>query len=304
MALVACVCGARAQQMRIDGNSVNLSAARPTVPAGALRMASLTGVRAPSGFALKGASGGTFGPYAYRTGAPVGSAVNAYRLHLENDGRFYLEPMRGGSSPSLGPFDYRDGAVVTIGSNRLTLALLPSRVAGVCGHADAVAPPPVLALAPRRAALVQPLLSLRAALQALDQRVRQETADVILEGVPTVIGPRGIRRDNVIVRSRSDREQAMRSAESSAALLLERFVRDHMPLKLGVAADGAFVSPALGPGAYLLCGMVRVRDSASEPALPSRLAVWWTEFDVGRHETLRFAFSADNAIGWRSIFAP
>jgi hypothetical protein len=270
---------------------------RPQI-AGVPEMAFLHGTAAPAGFMLRHAGGDIFGPFEYRDGARVGSDAFACLLRPRDAGSFELEDPRDGARQ--GPLAYRDGTVVTFGTNRFTVLRLPSRIAGSCRHAGARAAP-VVALAPWRETLLRPLLALRENLLALEQRVEIETAPVVLEGVPTIRGPRGHRRDNVIARSKRDVEAGLHAADVGAGGHIERFMRDHMT-KLQVAADGAFASPPLAPGTYLLCAMTRLPASGGSARTSARPAIWWTLAAVGPHEIVSYTLTAENAIDWRAVF--
>jgi hypothetical protein len=291
------------QQLDIGSRTVMPGVEAPRASTAPLAMHSLPGVMRPASFMLERGDSQRFGPYDYLEGTRIGSATAGLVLRVADANSFHLENPRDNSR--RGPFPYRDGAELTVGTNLFRVLRLPSRIAGHWRIGGALPGASATLAVASRPAAAGAMVELRAQLQALDERVRRESADVLFEGVPTVRGPPGFRRDNIVTRSQRDRDNARHTAEASAALLIERFVRQHMPLKLSVGADGAFASPALPPGGYILCGLARVRDARPpNPGSPSRLAVWWTECELGKHDLVTYSLDDGNAIGWSGIFKP
>lgn len=290
------------QQLDIGSRTVMPGVEAPRVSTVPLTMHSLHGVMRPGAFMLERGDSQRFGPFDYSDGTRIGSASAGLVLRVADANSFDLENPRDNSR--RGPFPYRDGADLSIGTNLFRVLRLPGRIAGQWRIGGALPGATATLAVASRPAAAPALLELRAQLQALDERVRRESADVLFEGVPTVRGPAGYRRDNIVNRSQRDRDNARRTADASASLLLERFARQHMPLKLTVGADGAFASPALPNGAYILCGLARVRDVGQPNQAPSRLAVWWTECEIGKHDLVTYTLDDGNAIGWNGIFKP
>ncbi len=289
------------QQLDIGSRTVMPGAEPPRASAAPLLMHSLHGVMSPAPFLLVRGDNRRFGPYDYADGMRIGSATAGLVLRVVDAGKFHLENPRDNSL--LGPFPYSNEAELTVGANLFRVLRLPSGIAGRWRIGGALpGASSTLAVARMGAATIRALRELRAQLQALEERVRYESADVLFEGLPVIRGPGGYRRDNIVTRSQRDRENARRSAEASAIQLLERFVRDRMPLELRIAADGAFASPALPPGNYLICGLARVRDATQPNPAPSRFAVWWTECTLEKHDLVTYMLDDDNAIDWNSIF--
>lgn len=183
----------------------------------------------------------------------------------------------------------------------LTGELLPVCIGGDWRHPGASALP-VLAVVALDARGVHDLRNLRAALLALDQHVREESADRVYEGVPTVRGPRHRYRDAVVRRSTSDVDAAEERATRSAAHVLESFMRAPGRRPVTVRHGGRFVSPSLPPGEYVLCGTARVRDGLNRPGTAQGLAVWWTPVSLATNTQMRYRLDETNAISWRDIF--
>ena len=178
---------------------------------------------------------------------------------------------------------------------------LPGCIGGTWRHRGTLTPP-LLAVTLFDEQAVHDMQNLRASLQALAQHVQLESADRIYENVPTVRGPRGLYRDNVVRRSPRDIEAVRERATQSAAHLLEQFMRAPGRQLVAARADGNFVSPRLAPGTYTLCGIARVRNTEKRVGAALDLAVWWTPFTLGTNTQMRVSLDETNAINWEQIF--
>lgn len=196
-------------------------------------------------------------------------------------------------------------------SRTLEMARLPTTVVSgdavtsqvVVAFAGVPAQTLTLAAAPLTPATLQALGQLRLTLAGLYNRLGAATSARAYAGMPQVDGNFGISRSPIVHVSARDRENAQRQAEAAASLALERFQRDSMPLKAAPGGSpGEFRFAALPPGLYVLCGLCRIKDSASTAAVATKRAVWWTTLRVGPHDQVNLALAPGNAIDWTGVF--
>lgn len=235
-----------------------------------------------------------------RTACSIGVALGLLAYGAAGQSSFLVDGQE--LLPPPPPAVSREPLVMaSLAGERLTGEEIPVCIGGDWRHAGA-AGAPLLALAMLDAQGMRDLQVLRAALRALDRHVREESADRVYEGVPTIRRPHARVRDAVVRRSSRDVDAAEERATRSAAHLLETFMRAPGRRRVAVRADGRFVSASLPPGEYVLGGMARVREGRNRAGAAQGLAVWWTSLALATNTQMRYRLDAANAISWRDIF--
>ncbi|MEI7899947.1 MAG: hypothetical protein WCK89_06815 [bacterium] len=267
-----------------------------------LTMAELPVAMSPATFFLNVGTSGRYGPYALTDGTVVGSAQAAYTLRMVDSGqRFTLQSAR--DTALYGPFAVTNGAPVTLGNTVMTVVRVPPHVAVSLSHPNKINQAPLIGIAPYNTAVIRELYGLRAKYVTLANRMDTDTADMQLAGVPRVSYSYARRSASPVVHtSERDRQNALKGAELSAMVFLEKLFGQAFTLRSQAITDGSTYHFQMPPGDYLLCAMQKVKDPNAASMAGSVTAVWWTPFHFDGEHPLSLALSAENAIIWRDIF--
>lgn len=283
-----------------EAPATTVAAPPPLSAAGPLVLAEIPAVIRPAGFVLTDSAGHRYGPFAFEEGAAVGAATAPYTLALARDGAFTLVDPR--TRAAYGPFLATNGAAVAVGTTTLAFTRLPGSLRIRLAHRATIGTAPLVAAGELTPAVQAALYELRTALVEVANRLAYETAPVTIENRPTIITPSGHRYTPTVRKSLRDRETARRAADTSAAALLETFLRAHLRLRLQRDADGDYLVQPMPAGPCLAAALWRVRDGDAVTAAASRTAVWWTPVVAGPRADVRLDFSEAQAGDWRAVF--
>ncbi len=260
--------------------------------------------RLPPQFYLNIGTSGRAGPFSLADGATVGSKQNPYTLRLADGGARFTLQAAANTNAVFGPFDATNGAPVAIGNAPMTLLRFPPRITVSLAHPGRIAQKPTIGIATLDRRTLAALYDLRGKYVNLANRVDFDTAASELRGVPRVHSNiTGNSFTPVVQTSTRDRQNALKGAELSAIVFLDRVFADVFRIRSQAITDSLtyhFQLPAAGD--YVLCATQRVKDPAAASQTGSLTAVWWTAFHFDGESPLEFSLTADNAITWRQIF--
>ncbi len=268
-----------------------------------LTMAELQVDMSPVTFFLNIGTSGRYGPYALADGTVVGSKQVSHTLRMVDYGHLFTLQPASDTNAVCGPFVATNGAPVTLGKTLMTFARVPPKLLVSLSHPGKINQAPLIGIAPYDNALIRELYALRAKYVALANRVSDDTADAELQGVARVHSNiTGNSFSPVIKTSARDKQNAVKGAELSAMVFLEKLLGQAFTIRSQAITDGSTYHFQMPPGDYLLCATQRVKDPNAPSGIGSVTAVWWTALHFDGERPLSLALTAENAITWRDIF--
>ena len=313
-ALAACACcitlSAVAQSLNIGPNGTRsgvdnrtVLAPEPVTVGKELAMADLPVDIRPATFYLNVGTSGRYGPYELTDGTAVGSKQASYTLRMFDYGQHFTLHAAGDTNTVYGPFSATNGAPVTLGRTVMTVVRVPPRVSVTLRHPNKINQSPLIGIAPYSTELIRGLYDMRTKYVGLANRVDTDTASAELEGVPRVHSNiTGNTFTPVVKTSARDRQNAIKGAELSAMVFLEKLFGQAFTIRSQAITDGATYHFQMPPGDYVLCATQRVKDPNAASTAGSVTVVWWTPFHFDGEHPLSVDLSAENAITWRDIF--
>ena len=285
------------------GDTLTVLAPEPVTVGKELAMAELPVDVRPAAFYLNVGTSGRYGPYDLTDGTAVGSKQAPYTLRMFDHGQHFTLHAAGDTNTVFGPFSATNGAPVTLGKAVMTVARVPPRVSVTLRHPDKINQSPLIGIAPYSAELVRGLYDMRTKYVGLANRVDVDTSSVALEGVPRVHSNiTGNTFTPVVKTSARDKQNALKGAELSAMVFLEKLFGQAFTIRSQAITDGATYHFQMPAGDYVLCATQRVKDPNTPKVAGSATVVWWTPFHFDGEHPLSVELSAENAITWRDIF--
>ena len=268
-----------------------------------LTMAELPVAVNPATFFLNFGTSGRYGPYALDDGTVIGSKQVSYTLRMVDYGHLFTLQPASNTNAVFGPFVATNGAPVTLGQTVMTFVRVPPKLLVSLKHPGKINQAPLIGIAPYNTAVIRELYALRAKYVALANRVAYDTADAEMEAVPRVHSNiTGNSFTPVVKTSARDRQNAVKGAELSAMVFLEKLFGQAFTIRSQAITDDSTYHFQMPPGDYLLCAKQRVKDPSAAAGVGSATAVWWTAFHFDGEHPLSLALTADNAITWCDIF--
>jgi hypothetical protein len=169
-------------------------------------------------------------------------------------------------------------------------------------HNRKIAQKPAVMVAQYTPALIRELYKLRDSFIGKMNQVAYDSADVKMEGMPTVTTGYGHRRTNIFQKSKRDKENIEHRAEQSAILQLNRLTSSLFRVPSYGMTDRITHHYRLPDGQYMLCVIQKVKDPDSSAMLGSKTAIWWTKFVIEKDKPKELILDETNAITWREIF--
>lgn len=298
--------GAQAQWVITDGPEVVLRDPKQVVLGADLKLAPLFGEKKPPRFYLNYGMSGRAGPFELAEQAVVGSAQNAYTLHLGPElGQFTLQPRTGNAA--LGPFSATNGAIVTIGTTPMVYVAQPFGVSVAMRHPGRIAQLPKIGLARVTPALIQSLYQVRGQMASVVQRVNTDVADREYTEMPRIYNrATGSVFSPVVKISPRDKQDAERGGERTAVTFLDQFFAAYCTIQANAISDRTIYHFWLSePGEYVLCVMQRVKSPEQGQGLAvigSSTAIWLTRFVFDGSHEIRYTLDENNAASWRNVF--
>lgn len=298
--------GALAQWVVNDGPEVVLRDPKQVVLGEDLKTAPLPAEQKPPRFYLNYGVSGRAGPFELAEQAVVGSAQNAYTLHLGPEpNQFTLQARTGGAV--LGPFSATNGAPVTIGTTPMAYVAQPVGLSVAMRHGGRIAQLPKIGIARVTPALLQALYQVRDRMASVVQRVNNDVADREYTEVPRIYNrATGSVFSPVVKVSPRDKQDAERGGERTAVAFLDQFFAAYCTRQANAISDRTTYHFWLSePGEYLLCVMQRVKSPEQGQGLAvigSSTAIWLTRFVFDGASEIRYTLDENNAASWRNVF--
>lgn len=240
-----------------------------------------------------------FGPYFMDEGATVGSGQSRYEITLVENGTFSLKSLT--QQRFYGPFAFTDGAPCEIGQAAFTIGILPNVIMGRILSQRLTHPSIAVHLIHMTPVVFRELLAVRLNFGRFETEVRQDTARVRLR-TPTISGPTGVNRSQVIEPSQRDVERANLWASQRARTTLERYIKQCRPHTVhAVGANKGFMFQVREPGVYAVCVLTTARPSDPRAAVLSESILWWAHVRL-LEGSAEIEFDENNAIEWNQLF--